>query len=280
MMAGNWLENHLGLQETKEVNGQLLDMSDATTRKFAALETSMARFDSAVATATKNLSSVKGAGGSVEAARLDTMVTDTKNQINNLAKRRMAVLDHFKATGQFDSMGLSSAQLEGINLRTGNMSPSRDQKALMQKQTVLDDQRTTAIKQADKAFESIPKKLRDTLDRQAVTSALLNKEMANTTKKLQGKHWLGVVPADGNYVLPVKLDQGSVKDVLSSLGLNAFDVDQAFKGAKPPEQTVNITVQRVMAKDPNRWLADMEDMVAKRTRARTRSKRAWKVTTK
>lgn len=47
-------------------------------------------------------------------------------------------------------------------------------------------------------------------------------------------------------------------------------------GAKPPEQNITINIQRVMAKDPNRWLADMDDMVNKRLQAPTRSKHHFK----
>lgn len=46
--------------------------------------------------------------------------------------------------------------------------------------------------------------------------------------------------------------------------------------AKPANQTINITIQRVMAKDPNKWLADMDDMVKQRQRSQTRAKDAWR----
>lgn len=55
------------------------------------------------------------------------------------------------------------------------------------------------------------------------------------------------------------------------------DVDKGFT-AKPPEQHITINIQQVMAKDPNRWLADMDDMVNKRNRARTRSTRQFRGT--
>lgn len=42
------------------------------------------------------------------------------------------------------------------------------------------------------------------------------------------------------------------------------------------QQTVNVTIQRLMAKDPNRWLTELEDEAAKRTRNPTRAKNAWK----
>lgn len=53
------------------------------------------------------------------------------------------------------------------------------------------------------------------------------------------------------------------------------DPDKGIQ-AKPPEQNITINIQQVMAKDPNRWLADMDDMVNRRNRAPTRSKRSWK----
>jgi prefoldin subunit 5 len=50
--------------------------------------------------------------------------------------------------------------------------------------------------------------------------------------------------------------------------------------AKPPQQNVTINIQQVTAKDPNRWLAEMDDMVARRTRAKTRAKNAWRTSPK
>lgn len=51
-----------------------------------------------------------------------------------------------------------------------------------------------------------------------------------------------------------------------------------LKGQGKINQTVNINIQQVMAKDPNKWLAEMDDMVAKKTRSRTRARGAWKGT--
>ena len=70
-------------------------------------------------------------------------------------------------------------------------------------------------------------------------------------------------------------------------GFAAYYIDQmhAAQQKKDPDadfvsqkihQTVNITIQRLMAKDPNRWLVELEDVAAKQTRAPTRAKGAWK----
>lgn len=56
-------------------------------------------------------------------------------------------------------------------------------------------------------------------------------------------------------------------------------LDNPFKNqAKPFEQNVTINVAQMTSKDPNRWLAEIDDMVSRRTRAKTRAKRAWKST--
>lgn len=62
-------------------------------------------------------------------------------------------------------------------------------------------------------------------------------------------------------------------------GGKSADTDEGFESAQI-KQTVNITIQRVMAKDPNKWLAEMEDMAAHRARAPTRAKGSWKNTPK
>lgn len=59
-----------------------------------------------------------------------------------------------------------------------------------------------------------------------------------------------------------------------------FDANVNGTQANAGKQTVNITIQRVMAKDPNRWLAEMDDMANRRTRAPTKPKRGWKGSTK
>jgi hypothetical protein len=45
---------------------------------------------------------------------------------------------------------------------------------------------------------------------------------------------------------------------------------------KPVKQTVNITIQKMMAKDPHRWLAEVDDMVSKHQRSPTRAKDSWR----
>lgn len=53
------------------------------------------------------------------------------------------------------------------------------------------------------------------------------------------------------------------------------DPDEEFQ-TKPWKQEVTINIQRVMAKDPNRWLAEMDDMVARKNRAPTRARESWR----
>lgn len=93
--------------------------------------------------------------------------------------------------------------------------------------------------------------------------------------------------AMSGWKVDLQMAMGSVKGGLAvALLTNVFSKNQdifdklAGFQAKPPEQNINITIQQVTAKDPNRWLADMDDMVSRRTRARTRAKRAWKVSPK
>ena len=50
--------------------------------------------------------------------------------------------------------------------------------------------------------------------------------------------------------------------------------------ANAPKQTINVTIQQMTAKDPNRWLAEIDDIANRRNRAPTRPKRGWKGTPK
>ncbi len=56
---------------------------------------------------------------------------------------------------------------------------------------------------------------------------------------------------------------------------NADDIDKGLTGKKPGNQYNTITIERVMAKDPNRWIADMDDQIQRRVRAPTRGKSQW-----
>lgn len=52
------------------------------------------------------------------------------------------------------------------------------------------------------------------------------------------------------------------------------DPDALLKSQAKINQTVNININQVTAKDPGRWLADLDDYAAKRVRARTRPRSA------
>lgn len=58
---------------------------------------------------------------------------------------------------------------------------------------------------------------------------------------------------------------------------SAEDFDKNTQ-ANAPKQTINITIQQMSAKDPNRWLAEIDDIANRRNRAPTRAKRGWKGT--
>lgn len=68
--------------------------------------------------------------------------------------------------------------------------------------------------------------------------------------------------------------KGEFKEaIMEAQAETADQFDAANTQSAPVKQTVNITIQQVTAKDPNRWLAEMDDMVKRRTRAPTRPKR-------
>jgi hypothetical protein len=93
---------------------------------------------------------------------------------------------------------------------------------------------------------------------------------------------LGSVIKDGQWFGGVKQGfLGYFTEEVAKKIESAEDFDNNVGGTQAKtNQTVNITIQRVTAKDPNRWLAEMDDMANRRNRAPTKPKRGWKGTPK
>lgn len=71
---------------------------------------------------------------------------------------------------------------------------------------------------------------------------------------------------------------GMFKEAILEANKETADEFDKNVQAKGPTQNITINVANVSAKDPNRWLADFDDMINRRNRAPTRAKRAWKTT--
>jgi hypothetical protein len=274
---GNKLEDRYGdmLSGTKEWNGQVLDITDKTTRKFYELESSMGRFDSEVASAAKRLSTIQGAGGTKVTAMQDV----EEKRANDKRRAYEQSLDQYwhaylRSHFGVDSVGSGkNEQLQGYShsqltdIKDAWLAHDQKWVELTKRSEYFSTLRSKSTKATDDSWAELPKKLQKGVDQQAFAVEAQHRIMEKAYNQTTRKSDLDKI---------VKLDPKDVADILKQIaGLNV-DPDKNFQ-AKPAQQTVNITVQRVMAKDPNRWLADMDDMVARRTRGRTRAKNSWRV---
>lgn len=263
---GTLMNNATGLSDSimgvRTVNGQVLDVTDKTTKQYASLVVQMKKFDRSIAESAEFLKGLTGNGARKTQANANligqsnfqaqqaNLVRDAMraglgkdNELND-ARERMKLMK----SGMFDEDELSK-----IFANPQFMADKFSRQALASGQRAGEAQKT-----ADTAWESIPEELRKSLDQGRVMQALMQKT-------------LQLMPMTaGGFSQGIILSKEQIEEALKTLR------DDDIRGQATTKQTVNITIQQVMAKDPNRWLADMDDMVARRTRNPTRAKRAWK----
>jgi len=92
---------------------------------------------------------------------------------------------------------------------------------------------------------------------------------------------VGTAFEGGQYGMPNQVAYSAffVESLAKKIGKEDID-NLGGSQNKPPTQNVTINIQQLTAKDPNRWLAEMDDMVNRRVRAPTRAKRQWKNSTR
>lgn len=103
----------------------------------------------------------------------------------------------------------------------------------------------------------------------AGSNAIVKTEMARmTAAQKEAINWAKVQAEILTAILSgKKLDVGQIEK-------DAGSQDDAMRGKKEVPQNVNIYINQVSAKDPDRWLADIDDMAAKRAGAPTRARSA------
>lgn len=270
----SWMDTMI--TDVKTLNGVVYDMSDRTTRKFVSVETAMGSFDKSVQGARDHLNELAEAGA--KGAKVSEVSARYEGDIKNREKQQAAIekaikfqqdtyagktgrspfetnliggdlVDQLKKSGLFDYKDLEEirrnpqAYLEKLQKHTEHMRTRQ----------------SSEEKAVDDAWAKLPKEMKAGLDQQVFANKAMEK--LNQDVKQKGK-------------TEVTIDPDLLKQILAAIG--ADDPDKPFKGANPPEQNVTINIQRVMAKDPNRWLADMDDVIGRRTRNPTRAKRGWK----
>lgn len=266
LALGNFVNDMTGVSDSIanviKVNGEVYDSTDKTTKQYALLAKTMNSLDKAAKDAADRLSGVKGAGGSVQAANLagassvahqqqqilQSMLRDGLFDPDGPSYMKHAAKMKLEKSGVFDSDEIKNAMAnpEAFMNKAGQMSGWYSQRQKAGEET------------ANAAWDTIPEELRKSIDQQKVTAALMSKA-------------LQLMPAvKGQFNQPIILSKEMIDQVLKETG-----ADNDIKGTQKVNQTVNITIQQVMAKDPNRWIAEMDDMVARRTRNPTRAKKAW-----
>ncbi len=273
---GHFANETLGLSDmlsgTVKMNGETLDVTDRMTRKYVALEVTMAKFDKTVQGVVDSWAKHKlqGAAGSEHVAKLAGREKYLDEQIKKIEDTIAVNAQMSGVKGGLDKNGaLAGTEFLHDTLLhdMGGLFDEKEKKRirfdpegfladLKKQRNTTDTIREGATKTADEALKSMPKALQTNA---AVMKALMEYILQN---KRSGGH----------------LAAGEIAEIIAIAKQADASIDAPFEGAKSPSTTVNITIQRVMAKDPNRWLADMDDMVSRRTRAKTRAKNGWKNT--
>lgn len=266
------------LSGSTRVNGELLDITDKTTEKYALLVKSMASFDKALQKAADDLKGEKGAKGTASFANIQGAGDYTDKQIQFLEKlEKWQKYNPDSVPGMFgqgseDKTAFNRAMMESMLKKSGlfdakeiaeaTRGPRGMREKLENRQKFLDTRRDTAASMADEAWATLPKEVKKSLDQQKVTQAL----MAYSLQQL----------GSGNLRFTLSKEDVATAMKMMNEEIDPFDRPQG----KPPSQHVTINIQQVSAKDPNRWLAEMDDLVQRRVRAPTRAKGAWKNTPK
>lgn len=264
---GTLMNNASGLSDSimgvRTVNGEVLDVTDKSTRQYGMLITSMKAFDRSVVEAADRLSKFQDARGTTASSNLQGTIDVQKRQANVIGD---AIRDGL-AGGKGDlaqAKAYMRVKASGL-FEEDEISKIFSNPQMMQQKFAMAAQSgdlriANAQATADTAWESIPAELRKSLDQGKVLQALMAKTLQMMGPMESGKFQSGII-----------LSKEMIDQAMKEAG-----ADADLRGEKTTKQTVNITIQQVMAKDPNRWLAEMDDMVSRRTRNPSRAKKAWR----
>lgn len=258
---GEWLSN------TKRVGGEVLNMTDKTTREYAALIQSMDTFRKTINETKHAMAGQKGAASTDAAAHLAALQVSYQNKLDLIQDTQKKFTD--RADGDISSKHgsgymvnalMKSKMFDQKELDAYKSNPMGFMKNLENESSFLRNKSLAATEMANDAYASMGENQKRGLEEKQILQALFAK-----ASEIYG--------SDDRDKLRVQVIM-TPDDIRAALDTVTDESPQA----KPPQQNVTINIQQVSAKDPNKWLADMDDMVARRTRARTRAKGAWKST--
>lgn len=206
-LADNALHLSDMLSHSQNVNGERLDMSDPTTAKYAQMRRSEDAMDKDLDIARQQLANVKGAGGTMAAAGLlqqEIFSKQKANLVQDMIRRgdfnwqvhgTDAVARHdLKASGYF-----TDAETNAII-----KDPATQEALFSITSGTYRSRRKDAAGAADAAWSSLPDAIKKSVDRQAVSQALMAKELQTMSTFISGRF----APA-------VLLNAKAVDDVLS-----------------------------------------------------------------
>lgn len=250
------------------VHGEVLDITDQTTSEYARLIESMDSMDKAIGQASDALRGLAGAAGTQAAANIQGTSKFYGQQANLLGDILRNEMEHTfdlkTAPGIETWKKISDSKLFDSNeMMQIQKDPHKAQAMFDTMARTAAQRQQAAIETANTAVQNIPKDLKDAVDESTATQALMQKAL----QVLPGGGVEGL--KSGQYVAAIVMDEKMIRAALEGV---------IEKGQARVNQTVNINIQMLAAKDPNKWLAQMEDVAAGRNRSATRAKRAWKNT--
>lgn len=289
--VGSLINEKYGLSDSiagvVRVNGELLDKTDKITAAYAKTVRQMSELDDAVDAAAKKLNAMAGvsAGGSVAAANLSGGEAYARQQVNLMGdaarsgKNANDVMDQdfyrraereVKAAmmrGEFGELKQSQSangsiqymQTQDDRLKlyagSGNFASTGSETILSAYADMLAAKNTGAQAETNALFyaamATLPQGQRDMVDQEKALQAT----MAQAVNLL----------SEGKYL--------SMADVMKIV--TGGDAKNPFKSQAVNHQTINNTIHvEVSAKDPDRWMAELDAKVSRKMRAPTQAKGA------
>jgi hypothetical protein len=288
---GTYINEQSGLSDSiagvVRVNGELLDKTDKVTAAYAKTVRQMEELDESVAEASKKLNELAGksAGGSQAAANLAGAEDYARQMVNHyndafragkstegiidedFMKRATREVTAAVASGQFGELKQVAGPGGNINyLQTqderfkmyegsGNLAGAGMQTILtayaelLQSRNVGAQTETNALFYA--ALSQMPQGQRDMVDQEKALQATMSEAVR--------------LLAEGKYL--------SMADVMKIIA--GPDAKNPFKAQAVNHQTINNTIHvEVSAKDPDRWMAELDAKVSRKMRAPTQAKGA------
>jgi len=243
------------------------DIHNALQPQEAALERATARLDEfelALAKAKDKLRETYGENDARSGARYSAFTVERTRMADKAdALAALAAAANAGGSGLIDATGNLKLRAAGFNDADANRYMDMYQRA-------REGHGTTDINfEAANASAQLKEVSQNYANGVAFSNLMVNSALATMTEEQRQHLEVSKVTnalleeyLKGNYMTVGKV----VQELLGT------DPDSKLKSTAKVNQNVTINIQQVSAKDPDRWLAEMDDMVARRVRAPTRAR--------